>query len=160
MTEELQTRLTVVLVEHPDALAFINAFQNYCHAIDDFIDEPPKNRAEGVLYLLQEACRIYSSDFYHRHRAVLYPMVINITNAYADSVLFEKSPEQWKRATADVLRHCGNDMLMIIVATCAGYKALRAISPLIREEAFNRHAEDSIIRDVQRSTTEASAVDC
>ena len=50
---------------------------------------------------------------------------------------WKKADEEWKRQTADVLRLCGNDMILQVAWIIGGYKHMRAISLKLREFAYH-----------------------
>jgi hypothetical protein len=103
-----------------NAVVFITAFHAYCHAIDDLID--------GDVAFSPEAIENWFR---------LQPVIAQITSTYADSVAWEKADEEWKRQTADVLRLCGNDMIIQVAWIIGGYKHMRAISLKLREFAYH-----------------------
>lgn len=95
-----------------NAVVFITAFHAYCHAIDDLIDGDVPFTPEAFMDVLMQANSLYSTPFYIENWFRLQPVVAMITSTYADSVAWEKADEEWKRQTADVLRLCGNDMIL------------------------------------------------
>lgn len=139
--EFLLSKLQQYLNHDPEAVKFIQSFCQYCHDIDDIIDGD-KTNTEHILKTFCNAAAIYSSNFYHRYSLQLYPIVLNITNTYADSVKWEKSDVDWKRAVSDTLRSCGNDMIYIVVGICSGYDAMRDVSALLREVSYNHHHDE------------------
>ncbi len=135
--------LNSMLERDPAAMRFLIAFNDYCHFIDDLVDGEKEKSPENICRMGAMACMLYSSTFYQQYCMQLYPIVLVVTNEYADSVAFSDGDAAWKHAHADVMRHCGNNMIMTVVALVAGYDALRKISPLIRENSYNKHhAED------------------
>lgn len=135
--DKLYARLQVLNV-NPEAVRFIKAYIEYCHDIDDIIDNAITD-PEFILKTFLKAAAIFSSNFYVKHSEQLYPLIIVITNSYADSVQFERSKEGWKLQASDVLRHCAIDMVLLVVGIVAGYDAVREISPLLREHNYNQH---------------------
>lgn len=124
------------------ARQFIAAWHHYCHAIDDVIDGDVSYSTESLLQLLIQANQVYSLPFYMQHALVLQPVVASVTNNYADSVAWEKSEQPWKRNIADVIRQCGNDMILTIAWICGGYEHQRKISLKLREIAFHSQHKD------------------
>ena len=125
-----------------DALLFLMAFHVYCHAIDDLIDGDLEKSAENILDILMQANVLYSTPFYQAHSIRLGGIIASITNTYADSVAWEKSDEPWKKSVADVIRQCGNDMVLAVAAITSGYRGMRNLSLRLREFAYkNQHQE-------------------
>lgn len=123
-----------------DAMLFCGLWMGYCHGIDDLIDNMIDGHAttspEEILRLFATAAVIYNSNFYRKHQQQLFPLVLAITNMYADSVAWEKSPVEHKRKIADTLRCCGNEMYFMVALICGGYQHMRVLSPKIRERSW------------------------
>jgi len=120
-----------------NAVVFITAFHAYCHAIDDLVDGDVPFTPEAFLDVMMQANSLYSTPFYIENWFRLQPVIAQITSTYADSVAWEKSDEEWKRQTSDVLRLCGNDMIIQVAWIIGGYKHMRAISLKMREFAYH-----------------------
>lgn len=131
-----------VVLGNEYARQFIAAWHHYCHAIDDIIDGDVPFTPESFLGVLIQANQVYSLPFYLRNALVLQPVVASVTSAYADSVAWEKADEPWKRNIADVIRQCGNDMVLTIAWLCGGYEHQRRISLKLRELAFYSQHKD------------------
>ena len=125
-----------------DALLFITAFHHYCHCIDDIVDGDKQFNPESLMDLLMQANVLYSTPFYICNCYKLQSVVANITNTYSDSVAWEKSDEKWKRDVSDVIRQCGNDMIVTVAWICGGYKHMRTISLKLREVAYHSQHKD------------------
>ena len=119
------------------AKEFCHLWFQYCHGIDDLIDlGVPTVTHEQILELFIMANVIYSSEFYTAHRTILQPVVMLVTNAYADVVKWEKSDINRRRRMADVLRCCGNEMFFAVAMICGGWKHLRSLSARLRERSW------------------------
>jgi len=116
------------------AADWIDRWWKYIHAIDDIIDEG--RGPEALLEVLVDAAELYSHPFWLANWFHLRPLVVNITNAYADSVAWEKSGDSDERAMADVLRFAGVEMYCLVAAICGGYKHMRKLSPQIRRNTW------------------------
>ena len=138
---QLLAKLQLYLSHDQDAIRFIKAFGSYCHEIDDIIDEKITD-PEKILRTFVNAAAIYSCNFYQRFADRLYPTVLLITNEYADSVKWEKNDDSYKEHISDVLRSCGNNMLILVVGIVAGYEAMRDVSCLIRETSYLKHHDE------------------
>ena len=149
VSKELLARVHKHLANRPDALWFLRTYSDYCHAIDDIVDVPER-RADNEFFgrVLDMALELFSSDFYALRRAKLYSLVKNVQNTYMDSVLWEKSAEDWQLKVSDVLRCCAHDMTVAVVELVvteetgdfqAGYAAKREISLLCRANSWTQH---------------------
>lgn len=120
-----------------DARAFCDCWYQYCHGIDDLLDTRldgrPTVSAEFILHLFATAALLYNCPFFVAHRQHLFPLVITITNMYADSVAWEKSPLERQRAMADVLRTCGDEMLLMVAMLTGGWEHMRTMSVKLRD---------------------------
>jgi hypothetical protein len=123
------------------AADWLQKWARYCHAIDDLIDEA--RGPEALLEVLADAVDLYSHPFFLAHCFHLRPLVIAITNCYADSVAWEKSENAAERAMADVLRFAGIEMYCLVAGICGGYQHMRKYSPQIRRQTWkdNHDAE-------------------
>lgn len=113
-------------------------WKKYCHDIDDLIDE--LFSPEHLLNVLAQAVELYSHSFFLAHVNHLRPIVISVTNAYADSVRWERSGKLDEQRMADVLRFAGVEMYCMVAAICGGYAHMRKYSPQIRKHTWaNNH---------------------
>ena len=145
MTKEeealLKEELTLLLIDRPEAGAFVWAYCDYIHAIDDIIDEKITD-PERLLRVFAQGAALFSSRFYREYGDQLYLIEALINNDYADSVAWEKSDVKWKRENADVLRHSGSLMLYAIIFLLKGRDALRSISAKVREHNYIKHHKE------------------
>ena len=121
-----------------EALCFVLLFNEYCHYIDDMIDEG-NTAPEDILTLCIKALDIYSSPFYQKNLSVLYPVVRVVTNMYGDSVVFEKSSDMKKQAYSVTLRHSCNEMWTTVIELCKGRTLARRASIELRELSLESH---------------------
>jgi len=130
-----------------DALSFCDLWYAYCHQIDDLIDCKEDGRPtmsdEAILRIFVIAAMLYNCPFYVEHRQHLFPVVIMTTNLYADSVAWERSPVNRRRAIADVLRCCGDEMFAMVAMICGGWAHVRNVSPRIRERDFQLQHDEN-----------------
>lgn len=124
-----------------DALNFLRMFHHYCHAIDDLIDDKQPS-PEKLLALLAQANLVYSMPFYKGHAGRLHLIVAHLTNAYADSIDWGKSRENWKVEWADKLRFAGNDMILAVALIEGGFSLMRELSPLVKELSWWNHHDN------------------
>lgn len=144
-TEDAET-LRDLFRGNQEAVEFIFAWKHYVHLIDDLIDGEIDGRQVGecVCELQARACYLFTIPFFLRHMSALRAQVILCTNAYADSVRWEKSSVPWQRNLADMLRHSGADMVRLVASICAGdnpdgYRHLRRISADIHSVNYHEH---------------------
>lgn len=130
----------------PEAMAFTDLWYRYCHGIDDLIDTMQDGRPamnhEQILELFALAAMLYNCRFFVKNREMLFPVVLSVTNSFADSVSWEKSPIYRRRMMADVLRTCGNEMYNTVALLKGGWKHLREIGPKIRERDWIGQHDD------------------
>jgi hypothetical protein len=126
---------------------FCNLWYAYCHGIDDIIDLKEDGRPtmsnEKILEVFATAALMYNCKFYTDHRPHLFPIVIAVTNLYADSVLWERSPAAHLRKIADVLRCCGDEMLLMVAIIIGGWSHMRKMSPRIRETDYRLQHDEN-----------------
>jgi hypothetical protein len=121
-----------------EAMEWLRGWNLYVHRIDDIIDGDADS-PEAVLNTFAQAVTLYSHPFYVKHMASLRVLALTITNAYADSVEWEKSKEKWQREWSDHHRHCGAEMVLAVAMICGGYEHSRAISLELRTVCFLEH---------------------
>lgn len=129
----------LLLPKHELALQWVFQFQELCHLVDDIIDERITD-PEVVLKMHQLTVTVFTSEFFYRYRADLYPIQCLITNVYADSVNMEQDKDTpWKQSMFDGLRNISNEMFSHIVGLLCGWEAKREISMLLREDSYYHH---------------------
>lgn len=102
-------------------------WHDYCHEIDDIIDIPDWS-AERVIAVFERANALYTHAFYQTHRLALSPMILVATSLYNDANKWEQDPQLWKRWWAEVMRHCGNEVIFAVAQICGGYQHLKSIT--------------------------------
>lgn len=123
------------------AAEFLRLWRTYVHGIDDIIDGDTKD-FEGVIRVFMQAAFVYSHPFYLSNLPSLRQIAINCTNAYADSVRWERDSEEWKRNFSDHYRHFAAEMVIAIAFLCGGYDHMRAASVMLRELCWCEHHND------------------
>ncbi len=136
----LRQELLRLLSDRPKALEFLGFYIDYCHMIDDLVDE--EKNIELVRQTSKQAAIVFNCDYWKQYSANLY-LVDRIThNTYFDSVTWEKSDEEWKRRDARALNHCGYNMMFAIILIEFGEKKLQEISIKYREFAHYKQMKD------------------
>lgn len=130
----------LICVGNLEAKRLCSLWMVYVHSIDDLLDTREDGRptmtAEQILKIPINAYLLFTNPFFVAHQNLLGSQVLSITNMYADSVQFEKSPKSHLRQIADVIRSCGNEFYFTIALICGGYEHMRKMSPLIRERSW------------------------
>lgn len=129
------------------ALQCCDIWFDYCHGIDDVFDtrvdgRPTMTNAQ-LMKIFWAAAMLYNCEFYVAHQKQLFPIVIMVTNAYADVVDWERAPEERRRKIADVLRCCGNEFFFAVAMIVGGLNHMRAVSPRIRETSWTLQHDEN-----------------
>ncbi len=128
-----------MLDDHPDAKLMLKTYCNYCHDVDDIIDEK-KIDSEHVLKTQAMMSDILNSDFWVKNAHFLYIVEALINNDYADSnILMNKPKDSPEYQQGDVLRCSGNLMIFAVILLTKGRDALRKVSLAIREASYKAH---------------------
>jgi hypothetical protein len=125
-----------------DAQEFLVLWNLYCHEIDDLVDAPERPQPEVLLSVFAKAAALYSHAFYVTHHRTLLPVVLLVTNSYADSVAMEPL-EGWPSRVADVIRCAGNEMLCAVALLTGGYNHMRLLSPRLRAASHYEHHDEA-----------------
>jgi hypothetical protein len=132
----------LVCNDNKDAIDCCDLFYRYCHGIDDLLDTMEDGRPtmpkEEILSIFIMAGCLYNCPFFRKHSMTLFPVIIAITNSYADSVAWERDPLAHRRTIADVLRTVGDDFFFMIAMICGGWSHMRKVSGQIREVDYLR----------------------
>lgn len=148
LNEQDAAALNRCCLGNAEAIDFLNLWRTYVHLIDDIVDEDltdtdtlwPKRRAvERINAMGAQAVMLYSHPFYIRNLMALRQVVLNCTNAYADSVMWERSSVPWQAQFADAYRHFGAEMVLAVAGICGGYEHMRSISPELRIICYHEH---------------------
>jgi hypothetical protein len=145
--KEAETWGKVLCCGNLDAMTFCDLWYRYCHAIDDLLDTMEDGRPtmsqEQVLSIFFNAAFLYNCPFYRSNAHLLSPVVVMVTNMYADSVVWERSPIARRRIMADVLRTCGDEMYFAVALICGGERHMRDMSLKIRERDWIGQHDDN-----------------
>ena len=120
------------------AASFLRLWRSYVHGIDDIIDGEITT-PEKIIAVFMQAAFVYSHPFFIEHRAALLQLAVNCTNAFADTVPWEKSDVPWKREFADHYRHFAAEMVLAIAFITGGYNHMREASGVLREICYKEH---------------------
>lgn len=128
-------------LNNKEAMSFLSFWGAYVHAIDDIIDGD-KNTPEDILRAFSLAITLYSHPFYLKNIEALRQIAINATHAYADSVAWEHSKEDWQRSFSDHYRHFGQEMVFAVASICSypnSYDHIRSLSLEWRTVCWMEH---------------------
>jgi len=122
-----------------EAMDFIaNHWMPYAGEVDDIIDGHITT-PEQILNVFARAAYLYTHPFFVKHAAVLRTLILLCTNTFADTVAWEKSPDDWKRQWADHHRHTGMDVVLAVAMICGGYEHARLCSQEQRSLCYHEH---------------------
>lgn len=126
MTSADRNELLEVCAGNADAADFLAHWIGYVHAVDDLCDgHQPVEHAPAMF---AAAATLYGSPFYRQHAATLAPIVLLLTNTYEDANRLALSDHLADQSAADVLRHCGGEMVRAVALLCGGYQHLQRVS--------------------------------
>lgn len=120
-----------------DAMAFCDLWYRFAHACDDLIDTMrdgrPRMSKEQIMSMFFNVAIFYNSPFYIAHREILFPIILQVTNTYRDSIAWEHSPKTHLRIMGDTLRTCGNEVFVMVALICGGEDHMRKMSMAIKD---------------------------
>lgn len=119
---------------------FLVKWHEYCHAVDDVIDEK-RWSAEPLLRCFLLCHEICAHPFYRLHAGYLHPVVVSATNYYAIANDWEKSDEPWRRRWADVFRHAGVEMVTMVSVICGGWDHAGKVSRAFLSACYINHKD-------------------
>lgn len=123
---------------NPAAREWLELWNRYCHAIDDLVDEPMRPGPEVLVGTFVQAAELYTHPFWRQYGPALLPVVVIVSNAYTESVGWERQPG-WPGNLADVLRFAGNEMVRAVAGICGGYARVRDVSRLLWGASIGEH---------------------
>jgi len=120
---------------HESAYGFLKILVRFLHAADDTVDEGFK--AEKFCETLYLASLTFSSQYYREHYIELGSCFHTALNTWATTIEWERSGEEKKRNAANILRHCGFEMILKVVLMEHDWEKQREIDKLLRERVLN-----------------------
>lgn len=125
-----------------DAMVFCNLFYKLCHMLDDLIDTKEDGRQtmsnEQIIELWATTALMYNCSYFRRNQQHLFPVIISVTNLWATSVGWEKSPVEHRRTMADVLRTVGDHVFFMVALLEGGWSGMRGVTDRIMEADWLR----------------------
>lgn len=130
-----------ITLGNKEAQDFLRCYGAYIHLVDDCIDE--KLEPEIKLEAFVCARDVYTHPFLLKNPS-LKMVDVCCTNAFADSVAWEKSDVEWKRQWSDHYRHFGSEMALAVAYIVAGggregHEHMRSISLEMRTSVWAAH---------------------
>lgn len=129
-----------VCLGNAEAIGFLRCWGVYVHGIDDIVDT--RTDTEFRLKVFVAGMDVFTHPFFLRHGAALRVLILNTTNAYADTERWAKSSVKWQREFAELYRHFAAEMILAVAGIVGGYEHLRAISPEVRAFHWSQHFEE------------------
>jgi hypothetical protein len=139
-TEAMIGLYRAIAKDDSEAFRFLCAWHEYCHEWDDLVDTFLPG-PEAMLQVAAHAIDVYGLPFYQKHLADLKPVAKQVTNTYRLSVAWEKKADKWQRQCADVLRHCGNEMVYAVAELVGGWAWRVEATNLIANALLNDRNE-------------------
>lgn len=125
-----------------DAQNFVIAWINYCHAIDDIIDEPDTT-TNFILGTFLNACEIYSSNYWRLNGVKLQATVAILADTFANAENFKNHEDVKHRNVADAARHIGWSMVLAVIYIECGWEVMREISPKLWSWSIAEHHDET-----------------
>lgn len=135
--EQDRAALSRACAGNAEAMQWLSLWREYVHAIDDIEDEETTAEFRQRVYVI--ALELYTHPFFKANELRLKQVVLNCTNAYADSLAWEKSEVKWQAEFADHYRHFGAEMVIAVAQICGGYDHARGISLELRRTCWLEH---------------------
>lgn len=104
-----------------EAYAFLLMWHGWCHAIDDFVDEP-NHGGHHVVDLCADAVVLCASPFWLQHSNALGPIMATVAEKYRASL------QAGRTALSDALRIAGNDLVLAVAYIRGGRPLAAAVS--------------------------------
>src|SRR5260370_42439230 len=127
-----------------EAYKFIIAWQDQSHKLDDIIDNCESD-PEVIIETMLSGQDLVLCPFFLQYKATLYPLHFLALSNYADSIKWSRESVDYKQRIADIIRSCGNDMLLTVCAICSNpeeevaWRRIRRLSLILRELSYVTH---------------------
>lgn len=139
MTTTDEKLLKQACCEQPEAMDFVwNHLIPYCTEVDDIVDGETKD-PDQICTTFARAILLFTHPFFLKNISVFRQLMLNVTLAYADSAVWEKSDESWKREWSDHYRHIGVELVLAVAMICGGYANAQKLSREYREILHHAH---------------------
>lgn len=137
-----ETRLAHICRGNDDAKAFLMAYTEFSHLLDDAVDGELTGGVEKVAGIaLNFMAQCSFNPFYEKHKAVLFPKIIDGVNAWCDSEIAAKHADDRIRRASDVLKSLHADITATVAYHLGGYAHMREVSKMWRTFDFDQPEE-------------------
>lgn len=121
-----------------EAHNWLLAYFVYAHAIDDIVDHD-NDSPEFILKTFRLAIDVFSFPFYVQYSHVLRPLLQSAHDAYRDSVIMEKSPEEWALKVGDIIRSNAVDVVLTTIFITTDIDTRNAAALELRKISYDTH---------------------
>ncbi len=125
---------TIVANGDKDAVAFLMAFVEYCHMLDDIVD---KDKPVTDLRLVRESLALIDelmlNPWVQANRVALWPVIVVGFNAWIDANAWEASADPQKQRDADVVKGVYHEVVWLTARLCGGFDHMRFVCAEHRE---------------------------
>jgi len=133
-----EARINHICQNNDHAKAFLKAYSDYAHMIDDAVDGDLKGDIERVVRVNSEwTGQLLFNPFVEKIKGVIYPVMMAGLNAWADSEIATKHPDIRIRRAADVLKSYHAEIIYQIAYHVGGYDHMREVSKMWRTFDFD-----------------------
>jgi len=140
--KEFEEGLNFLFKDNLEAKEFLLLYAQHCELIDDLVDEEKSPEIIRKAFLI--AGKVFNCNYWLKWRHCLFLVDRLIHNTYFDSVLWETSPEEWRRQHAKVYSHAAINMTLSVILIEFGDEKLKELSPKLREICYEVHKNDKI----------------
>lgn len=117
---------------------WVLAYTVYAHCIDDIVDKD-NDSPDFILKTFRLAIDLYSFPFYIHYSSVLKPLLETAHDAYRDSVIMEKSDEDWQLKVSDIIRSNAVDVVLMAILIVSDIDTRNAAALELRKISYNTH---------------------
>lgn len=125
------------------AEAFISAFVGYCHLIDDIVDEGGVKDTRMAKETLQLFEQFFLNPWFKEYGPLLWPLVVQGTNAWLDANVLAKSEKQENKIASDVIKGMYHEVVWFTAYLCGGFDHMKQITSTMREYDFESRKEEN-----------------
>ena len=124
--------------QETDAFYWLLAWHGWCHAIDDYVDEPGAHDRNEIVDHCADGIVLTGCRFFRAHADTLAPLIVVVA-------------EEWRQSLAsqgtmlDVLRLSGNHVVLAVAYLTGGRQRVREVSerlwPIVEERQLAEKKE-------------------
>ena len=122
----------------PHAFYFCTAFWNFCHSQDDLLDQDKEVLPDVVVFnSLRLIDAIGGGEFYRKHQAMLWPVIMVTIQAYMMSNEWCKREHVLDRTVSQVLKSQYQDVFFMVAYLVGGFDHMMAMDRKYRMYSFD-----------------------